>query len=56
LLGGGRDKYDEGFKKLMAIRKRQLSEYTKRVRSAGFGERFDNGRSNLRGMMEASAA
>ena len=56
LLGGGRDHYDEGFKKLMAIRKRQLSEYLKRVRSAGFGERFENGRSNLQGMLEASAA
>jgi len=56
LLGGGAAHYDEGFKKLMAIRKRQLQEYVKRVRSAGFGERFDNGRSNLQGMLEASAA
>ncbi len=56
LLGGGRDNYDEGFRKLMAIRKRQLREYIKRVKSAGFGERFENGRSNLQGMMEASAA
>lgn len=56
LLGGGKDKYDEGFNKLMAIRKRQLQEYVKRVRSAGFGERFDNGRSNLQGMLEATAA
>jgi hypothetical protein len=56
LLGGGKDRYDEGFNKLMAIRKRQLQEYVKRVRSAGFGERFDNGRSNLRGMVEATAA
>jgi hypothetical protein len=56
LLGGGKDKFDEGFNKLMAIRKRQLQEYVKRVRSAGFGERFDNGRSNLKGMLEASAA
>jgi len=56
LLGGGKDNYDEGFNKLMAIRKRQLQEYVKRVRSAGFGERFDNGRSNLKGMLEATAA
>lgn len=56
LLGGGKGHYDEGFKKLMAIRKRQLQEYVKRVRSAGFGERFDNGRSNLQGMLEATAA
>ncbi len=56
LLGGGKDKYDEGFNKLMAIRKRQLQEYMKRVRSAGFGARFDNGRSRVQGMIEASAA
>lgn len=56
LLGGGKDHYNEGFNKLMAIRKRQLQEYVKRVRSAGFGERFDNGRSNLKGMLEATAA
>lgn len=56
LLGGGKDNYDEGFNRLMAIRKRQLSEYMKRVRSAGFGERFENGRSRVQGMIEASAA
>lgn len=56
LLGGGVDRYDEGFRKLMAIRKRQLQEYIKRVKSAGFGARFENGRSNLDGMMQASAA
>jgi hypothetical protein len=56
LLGGGRDKYDEGFRKLMAIRRRQLKEYLKRVRSAGFGDRFDNGRSNLQAMMDTAAA
>ncbi|MGE0622281.1 MAG: hypothetical protein AB7I04_03050 [Pseudomonadales bacterium] len=56
LLGGGKDQYDEGFRKLMAIRKRQVQEYVKRVKSAGFGERFENGRSNLMGMVQASAA
>jgi hypothetical protein len=56
LLGGGRDKYDEGFRRLIAIRKRQLQEYIKRVRSAGFGDRFDNGRSRLKQMVAASAA
>jgi hypothetical protein len=40
----------------MAIRKRQVQEYVKRVKSAGFGERFENGRSNLQGMMQTSAA
>jgi len=56
LLGGGLDNYDEGFRKLMAIRRRQLTEYQKRVRSAGFGERFENGRSPIKEMIAASAA
>jgi hypothetical protein len=56
LLGGGKDHYDEGYKKLIAIRKRQLQEYVKRVRSAGFGERFENGRSPVKDMIAASAA
>ena len=47
LLGGGKKHFDEGRNKLIAIRRRQLSEYIKRVRSAGFGDRFDNGRSQV---------
>ncbi len=46
LLGGGIAGYDEGYKKLLAVRRRQTKEYVQRVRSAGFGERFDNGRAN----------
>ncbi len=46
LLGGGKDKYDEGYRKLMAIRRRQIREYVQRIKSAGFGERFENGRAN----------
>ena len=46
LLGGGRDNYDEGYRKLLAIRRRQVVEYMKRLQAAGFGERFDNGRAN----------
>jgi hypothetical protein len=46
LLGGGRAGYDEGQKKLLAIRRRQAVEYMKRLRAAGFGDRFDNGRAN----------
>ena len=44
LLGGGEKNYDEGYRKLLAIRKRQAKEYVQRIRSAGFGERFENGR------------
>ena len=46
LLGGGKNNYDEGIKKLMAIRRRQVKEYVQRIRSAGFGDRFVNGRAN----------
>jgi len=47
LLGGGKAHYDEGHKMLLVIRRRQLKEYMKRVQSAGFGERFENGRSSI---------
>jgi len=47
LLGGGKQHYDEGHKKLLVIRRRQLKEYMQRVKTAGFGERFENGRSTL---------
>ncbi len=46
LLGGGQKNFDEGYRKLLAIRKRQAKEYVQRIRSAGFGERFENGRAN----------
>ena len=47
LLGGGKQGYDEGHRKLLAIRRRQLKEYMQRVRTAGFGDRFENGRSTV---------
>jgi hypothetical protein len=46
LLGGGEDKIDEGMKTLLAIRQRQVKVYVQRVRVAGFGERFENGRAD----------
>ncbi len=46
MLGGGADKYDEGMKLLMAARQRQIKEYVQRVRVAGFGDRYENGRAN----------
>ena len=45
LLGGGKDKVEEGEQIAMAMRQRQIKEYIQRVRVAGFGERFENGRS-----------
>ena len=46
LLGGGEKHFDEGHRKLMAMRRRQIKEYVQRIKSAGFGERFENGRAN----------
>jgi hypothetical protein len=46
LIGGGKDKIDEGMKTVLALRQRQVKEYVQRVRVAGFGERFENGRAN----------
>jgi hypothetical protein len=56
LLGGGKANYDEGHKKLIVIRRRQLKEYMQRVRTAGFGARFDNGRSSIPKQYAAAAA
>ncbi len=41
LAGGGLKNVDEGFQKLMAIRKRQANEYMHRLEVAGLGERRD---------------
>ena len=46
LLGGGKDKVDEGKNILMAIRQRQVKEYFQRLKSAGFDDRIHNGRVN----------
>lgn len=46
LLGGGRDKIDEGRKLLLAVRQRQAKEYFQRLKSAGFDDRIHNGRVN----------
>ena len=46
LLGGGKDKADEGQKILMAVRQKQVKEYFQRLKSAGLDERITNGRVN----------
>ena len=46
LLGGGEKHFDECYRKRLAIRRRQAREYVQRIKSAGFGERFENGRAN----------
>ncbi len=46
LLGGGEDKIEDGQQLALAMRQRQIKEYVQRVRVAGFGDRFDDGRAN----------
>ncbi len=41
LLGGGKDNADEGFNKVMALRKRQVQEYLHRLSVAGLDDRLD---------------
>ena len=55
ILGGGKANFDEGMNKIIAIRRRQLREYKKRVISAGFGDRFENGRSGVDRMIAQAA-
>ncbi len=48
LLGGGSDaaSMSEGEKIATAVRQRQVKEYIQRVKVAGLGDRFENGRAN----------
>ena len=39
LLGGGKDKFDEGVQKFLLLRKRQVNEYMHRLEVAGLGDR-----------------
>jgi hypothetical protein len=39
LLGGGKDKFDEGFQKFLLLRKRQVNEYLHRLDVAGLSDR-----------------
>jgi hypothetical protein len=48
LLGGGRDHYDEGMKKLLAIRKKQVMEYMHRLDVIGMPERRERMHPTLR--------
>jgi outer membrane protein OmpA-like peptidoglycan-associated protein len=48
LLGGGTDEESlrAGEQISLAVRQRQVKEYIQRVRVAGFGDRFEDGRAN----------
>ena len=52
LLGGGKDKMDEGYKKLMAIRKRQINEYAHRLDVMGLGDRRERMNPDLRQFLD----
>jgi len=39
LLGGGKDKIDEGYRKFLQVRKKQVNEYMHRLEVAGLGDR-----------------
>jgi len=41
LAGGGLDKIDEGFQKLMIMRKKQINEYMHRLEVIGLSDRRD---------------
>jgi len=48
LLGGGRDHYDEGQQKLVAIRRKQVVEYMHRLEVLGMPERRERMHPQLR--------
>ena len=54
LLGGGQAHFDEGYRKLLAIRRKQLKEYMQRVATSGYGDRFENGRSRVPDLLNQS--
>ena len=55
LAGGGIDKIDEGFQKLMIMRKRQVNEYMHRLEVIGLGDRRQRMAPGLRELLEEPA-
>jgi hypothetical protein len=56
LLGGGKDEVhlEEGYRRLAAIRKRQISEYMNRLEVVGLGDRRQRMAPNMRAVLEAA--
>ena len=54
LLGGGSDevRLNEGYNKLMAVRRRQLKEYVHRLEVAGLGDRIERMPARMRAFVE----
>jgi hypothetical protein len=55
LLGGGRDKVDEGFNRFLALRRRQIKEYVHRLEVAGLGDRRERLAPEMRMLLETGA-
>jgi hypothetical protein len=55
LLGGGRDKVDEGFNSFLALRRRQVKEYIHRLEVAGLGDRRERLAPEMRMLLETAA-
>jgi hypothetical protein len=56
LLGGGKDKLDEGYQTLLAIRRRQVNEYMQRLSVCGLGDRRERMAPGLRMFLDQPAA
>ncbi len=53
LLGGGRNKTDEGFNRFLALRRRQVQEYLHRLHVAGLGDRRQRLSPQMRWLIES---
>ncbi|MCH7698440.1 MAG: ferritin-like domain-containing protein [Chloroflexi bacterium] len=58
LLGGGKDekRLNEGYKKLMAVRRRQFTEYLHRLEVVGLGDRKERLPERIRAFLDADVA
>ncbi len=52
LLGGGKDKTDLGYQKLLAIRKRQINEYMHRLEVVGLGDRRERMNPDMKAFLD----
>ncbi len=56
LLGKGKDNFDDGFNKFLALQKRQANEYMHRLTVAGLGDRRERMDPNMRVFLDPPAA
>jgi hypothetical protein len=52
LLGGGKDKVNEGLNRFLALRKKQVNEYMQRLEVAGLGDRRQRMNPEMRILLE----